>query len=218
MQCRRKCRLDRYKKQHKIQAVQPFQTLVVFAGKALYMIAQRQHMLLERRLPDHVVIGTDILLIRRQADLGVDDHLLVTRQHDQNVWLKTLAIRALEVNLGLVFAAFLKPCMLQNPLQNQLAPVALGFLAFQGSGQVGRFITQAQVQLLQALQLFTEGKAFAGFLLIAFFDALFKRLNAFFEGVEQLPQALIAGFGEALLALVKDLARQFGELCAQFIP
>ena len=161
LQCRRKGRLDRYEQQHEIQAMQPFQTLVVLAGEPLHMIAQRQHVLLERGLADHIVIGTDILLIRRQADLGVDHYLFVTRQHDQYVGLEALAIGALEADLGLVFAALLQARVLKHPLQNQFAPVALGFLAFEGTGQVGRLITQAQVQLLQALQLFTEGETLA---------------------------------------------------------
>jgi hypothetical protein len=98
-------------------------------------------MLLERRLPDHIVIGPYILLIRGEADLGVDHHLLVARQHDQHVRLEALAIRALEADLGLVLTALLKPGMFQHPLQNQLAPVALGLLALEGAGEVGGFVT-----------------------------------------------------------------------------
>ena len=135
-------------------------------------------MLLECHLPNDIVIGTYVLLIRREADLGVDHYLFVTRQHDQDIRLKTLTVRPLEADLCLVLAALLKPCVFKHPLQNQLTPVTLGFLAFEGAGQVGGFITQAQIELLQALQLFTQRKSFPGFLLIAFFDTLFKRLNA----------------------------------------
>lgn len=114
--------------------------------------------------------------------------------------------------MGLVFTAFFQAGMLQHPLKDQLAPVALGFLAFQSLGQVVGFVGQAQVELLQALKLFAQGKTFAGFLLIAFFHAFFKRLDALLERVEQLAQMLLAGLGEALLALVEDFGGHVGKL------
>lgn len=80
-------------------------------------------MLFERGL---VVVG-DKLLVRRKADLGVHHHLFVAGQHDQHVGLETLAVSALEADLGLVFAAFFQASMFQHPLEDQLAPVALGF-------------------------------------------------------------------------------------------
>jgi hypothetical protein len=58
--------------------------------------------------------------------------------------------------------------MLQHPLEDQLAPVALGFLALEGLGEVGGFVGQAQVELLQALQLLAQREALAGLLLVAF--------------------------------------------------
>ncbi|MCY1446319.1 hypothetical protein D9M71_628750 [compost metagenome] len=76
--------------------------------------------------------------------------------------------------------------MLQHPLQHQLAPVALGLLPFQGAGEVGGFVAQALVELLQALQLLAQGEAFAGFLLIAFLHPFLEGLDAFLERVEQL--------------------------------
>ena len=174
-------------------------------------------MLFKRRLADHVVIGTDKLLIRRQADFGVDHHLLVARQQDQHVRLKALAIRPFKADLGLILAALFEPGMLKHPLQNQLAPVALGLLPFQGARQVGGFVAQAQVKLLQTLQLFAQREALTGFLLITFFNALFERLNALFKRVEQLAQTLIAGLRKTLFALIKNLAGQFRKLRAQFI-
>ncbi|MCY1182414.1 hypothetical protein D9M73_229730 [compost metagenome] len=104
--------------------------------------------------------------------------------------------------------------MLQHPLQNQLTPVTLGLLALQRLGQVGGLIAQAQVELLQALQLLGQGKALAGLLLVAVFNTLLKRLDALLERVEQLAETLLAGFGEALFTLVKDLGRHFRELRA----
>ena len=165
-----------------------------------------------------VVIGRDVLLIGREADLGVDHHLLVARQINDHVRLEALAIRAFEIDLGLVLAALLQPRVLKHPLKNQLAPVALGFLALEGAGQVGGFVAQAQVELLQALQLLGQGETLAGFGLIAFFHAFFEGLDAFFQRIEQLPQALLAGFGKTLLALIEDLPGQLGKLRTQLIP
>ncbi|MNN00062.1 hypothetical protein D3C81_1126450 [compost metagenome] len=108
--------------------------------------------------------------------------------------------------------------MLQHPLEDQLAPVTLGLLALQRLGQVGGLIAQAQVELLQALQLLGQGEALAGFLLVAVFNPLLERLDALLERVEQLPQVLLAGLGEALLTLVEDLGRHFRKLGAQLIP
>jgi hypothetical protein len=107
--------------------------------------------------------------------------------------------------------------MFQHPLEDQFAPVALGFLPFQGAGQVGGFVTQAQVELLQALQLLGQREALAGFSLIAFFHAFFKGLDALLQRVEQLPQALLTGFGKTLFALIEDLSGQLGELRAQLV-
>ena len=218
LQGRRKRRFDGHEKQDEIQAVQAFQALVVLAGQALHMIAQRQHMLLERRLADRLVIGADVLLVGGQADLGVHHHLLVARQQDQHIRLETLAVRPFQADLGLVLAALLQPGMLKHPLENQLAPVALGLLALECPGQVGRLIAQAQVQLLQALQLLAQGEAFASFLLITFFHAFFEGLNAFLQRVEQLSEALLAVFGKPRLALVEDLRGHFGKLRTQLIP
>jgi hypothetical protein len=170
-----------------------------------------------RRLADHFVFRRNILLIRREADLGVDHHLLVARQHDQHVRLEALAVRPLEADLGLVLAAFLQAGMFQHALEDQFAPVALGFLPFEGAGQVGGFVRQTQVQLLQALQLLGQREALAGFSLIAFFHAFFKGLDAFLQRVEQLPEALLTGFGKTLFALIEDLAGQLGELRAQLV-
>ena len=119
--------------------------------------------------------------------------------------------------MRLVFAALLQPRVLQHAFQNQFTPVALGFLAFECPGKVGGFIAQSQVQLLKALQLLAQREAFARFLLITLLNALFKRLNALFEGVKQLPQALVTGLGKALLALIENLAGQLRELRAQLI-
>jgi hypothetical protein len=103
------------------------------------------------------------LLVGREADLGVDHHLLVARQINDHVRLETLAVRPLEIDLGLVLAALLQPGMLKHPLQNQFTPVTLGFLPFQGAGQVGGFVAQPQIQLLQALQLLGQGETLPGF-------------------------------------------------------
>ncbi len=142
-------------------------------------------MLLERSLADHLVSRADILLIGRQADLGVHHHLLVPWQQDQHVWLETLAIGALEADLGLVLTALFQAGMLEYPLQNQLAPVTLGFLALERLGQVGGFITQAQVQLLQAFQFLAQGEALTGLGLITFLNALFKGQDALLQRIEQ---------------------------------
>ena len=107
--------------------------------------------------------------------------------------------------------------MLQNLLQYQFAPVALGLLALQGTGQIGRFVAQTLVQLLQPLQLSGQGKALAGLVLIAFFDALLEGLDALFQRLEQLSQPLMGGLAEALLTLVEDPAGELGELRAQFV-
>ena len=107
--------------------------------------------------------------------------------------------------------------MLQHSFQDQFAPVALGFLPLQGLGQVGGLVTQAQVELLQALQFLAQGETFAGFLLVTFFHPFLEGLDALLERVEQLAEVLLAGLGEALLALIEDLGGHFGELGAQFI-
>ena len=107
--------------------------------------------------------------------------------------------------------------MLQHPLQHQLAPVALSLLALERTGQIGRLVAQALVELLQTLQFLAQGKALARFLLITLIDALLECLDALLEWVEQLAEALLAGLRETLLALIEDLRRQFGELGAQLV-
>ncbi|MNL28974.1 hypothetical protein D3C87_1506440 [compost metagenome] len=107
--------------------------------------------------------------------------------------------------------------MLQHPLQNQLAPVALGFLPFQGPGQVGCFIAQAQVQRLQPLQFLGQGETLTGFGLITLLDAFFEGLDAFLQRVQQLPQTLLTGFGKTLLTLVEDFAGQLRKLRTQLV-
>jgi hypothetical protein len=107
--------------------------------------------------------------------------------------------------------------MFQHPLQHQFPPVALGFLPLQGAGQVGRFIAQALIELLQTFKLLTQGEALTGFLMVALLDAFFEGLDAFLERIEQLAKALLAGLGKALLALVEDLPGQLGELRTQLI-
>ncbi|MNM93802.1 hypothetical protein D3C81_1061880 [compost metagenome] len=197
--------------------MQAFEAVVVLAGQAFDVVAQRQHVLLERGLGDLAVVGGNVLLIGGQADLGVDHHLLVARQHDQHVGLEALAIGTLEADLGLVLAALLQPRVFQHPLQNQFAPVALGLLTLERLGQVGGFIAQAQVELLQAFQLLGQREALAGFLLVAVFDAFFEGLDALLERIEQLPQMLVAGLGKALLALIEYLGGHFGELRPQLV-
>src|SRR5690606_861523 len=61
------------------------------------------------------------------------------------------------------------------------------------------------------------GEALAGFVLVALLHSLLKGLDALLERVEQLAEALLAGLGEALLALVEDLPGQLGELRAQLV-
>ncbi|MNT18946.1 hypothetical protein D3C72_1541770 [compost metagenome] len=121
--------------------MQAIEALVILAGQAFDVITQRQHVLLDGDLADGLVLSRHILLIGRQADLGVDHHLLVTRQHDQHVRLEALAVSTLEADLSLVLAAFLQPRVLKYPLKDQLPPVTLGFLALERLGQVGGLIT-----------------------------------------------------------------------------
>ncbi|MCY1281530.1 hypothetical protein D9M70_303400 [compost metagenome] len=174
-------------------------------------------MLFQGQVAGGLVLGGDQRLVGGQADLGVHHHLLVPRQLDQHVGLEALALGALQADLGLVLAALLQAGVFQDPLQHQLAPVALGLLPFQGTGEVGGFVAQALVELLQALQLLAQGEAFAGFLLIAFLHPLLEGLDALLERIEQLAEALLAGFGETLLAFVEDLPGQLGELRAQVV-
>ncbi|MNI38691.1 hypothetical protein D3C73_928440 [compost metagenome] len=197
--------------------MQAIEALVILAGQAFDVIAQRQDVLLDGDLADGLVFSRDVLLIGRQADLGVDHHLLVARQINDHVRLEALAVRPLEIDLSLVLAALLQPRMLEHALKNQLAPIALGLLPFQGAGQVGGFIAQAQIQLLQALQLLGQGETLTGLVLIAFLDTFFEGLDAFLEWIEQLPQALLAGFGKTLLALIENFPRQLGKLRAQLV-
>lgn len=155
------------------------------------------------------------LLVRREADLGVHHHLLVAGQHDQHIRLETLTIGAFQADLGLVFAALFQAGMFQHTFEDKLTPVTLGFLALQGLGKVGGFVGQAQVELLQALQLLAQREALAGLLLVAFLHAFFEGLDALLERVEQLAKVLLAGLGEALLAFVENLGGHVGELGAQ---
>ena len=173
---------------------------------------------LECLLADYLVIGGNKLLVSRQADLGVHHHLLVAGQADQHVRLEALAIRRSQADLGFILAALLQAGMLEHALEHQLAPVALGLLALQGAGQVGGFLAQAQVQLLQALQFPGQRETLTGLGLIALFHALLEGLDAFLERVEQLPQALLARLSKTLLAFIEDLPGQLGELCAQIVP
>ena len=174
LQRRRERRFDRHEQQHEIQAVQAVETLVVLARQAFDMGAQGQHMLLEGDLADGLIISRHVLLVSRQADLGVDHHLLVARQVDDDVRLEPLAVRPFERDLGLVLAAFLQARVFQHPLKDQLTPVALGFLPLECAGQVGGFVAQPQVQLLQALQLLGQRETLPRLSLVAFFDTLFE--------------------------------------------
>lgn len=217
LQRRRKRRFDRHEQQNEIKAVQAFQTLVVLAGQAFDVIAQRQHVLLDCDLPESVVVGSHVLLIRGKTHLGVHHHLLVARQVNDHVGLEALAIRAFEIDLSLVLAALLQTGVFEHPFENQLTPVALGFLAFEGTGEVGGFVAQTQVERLQALQFLGQRETLASLGLITFFHAFFEGLNAFLERIQQLAEALLAGLGKALLALIEDLPGQLGKLRAQFI-
>ena len=217
LQGRRKRGFDRHEEQNEIEAVQALQAFVILAGQAFDVIAQGQYVLLDCDLPERVVLGRDVLLIRRETDLGVDHYLFVAWQINDHVWLETLTIRAFEIDLRLVLAALLQTCVFQHAFENQLAPIALGFLAFKGTGQVRGFVTQTQIERLQTLQFLGQRKAFAGLGLVTFFHTFFEGLNAFFQRIEQLTEALLAGFGKALFTLVEDLARQLGELRPQFI-
>ncbi|MOA65585.1 hypothetical protein D3C78_1920300 [compost metagenome] len=67
--------------------------------------------------------------------------------------------------------------------------------------------------MLQALQLLAQGETLTGFLLVAFFNPFFEGLDSFLQRVEQLPQALLAGFGKSLFALIEDLPGHLGKLC-----
>ncbi|MDT4817547.1 hypothetical protein FQZ97_506260 [compost metagenome] len=207
----------RHEEQHEVQAVQALQALVVLHREALEVAAQRQHVLLQRQLAHRLVLGGNQLLVGGQADLGVDHHLLVARQLDQHVRLETLAVAGTQADLGVVFAALLQPGVLEDPLEHQLAPVALGLLPLERAAEAGRLVAQALIELLQAFQFLGQGKALARLLLITLLDALLEGLDALAQRIEQLAEALLAGLGEALLALVEDLPGQLGELRAQFV-
>src|SRR3989344_1171260 len=174
-------------------------------------------MLFERQLSAGVVLCGNILLVRSEADLGVHHHLLVAGQLNQHIRLEAFTIGALKADLGLILAAFLQAGVFQHAFQHQFAPVTLSFLALERSGQVGRLIAQTLVELLQTLQLLTQGKAFTGFLLIAFFHTFFEGLDALLERIKQLAELLLAGLGKTLLALIKDLPGQFSKLRTQLI-
>ena len=212
LQRRGKGRFDRHEQQYEIQAVQAVETFVVLPGQTFNVIAQGQDVLLDGDLADGLVFCGNVLLIRREADLGVDHHLLVARQVNDDVRLEALAVRALEIDLGLILAPFFQPGMFEHSLEDQFAPVTLGFLPFQCAGQVGGFVTQSQIELLQTLQLLGQREALPGFSLVALFDAFFKGLDALLQWVEQLPQALLTGFGKTLFTLIEDFPRQLGEL------
>src|SRR5690606_29688131 len=174
-------------------------------------------MLTQRCLARRLVRRGNRLLVSLQADLGIDNDLPLAGQANQHIGLQTLAIGPLETDLGFVFAALVQAGMLEYPLQHQLAPVALLFLSLQGTTETRRLVTQALVELLQALQLMTQRKTLARLLLVALLDPLLEGLDAFLEWLQQLSEALLTVLGETLLALLEDLPCQLGKLCTQAV-
>ena len=174
LQRRRERSFDRHEKQDEIQTLQPLKSLIVLERQALQMVAQGLHVLLECQHTAAFILGADHRLVGGQADLGVHHDLLVAGQLNQDVGLKAFAIGALETDLSMVFAAFFEAGMLEHPFEDQLAPVALSLLPLQRASQVGRFITEALIELLQPLQLLGQGKALTRLVLVALLDTLLE--------------------------------------------
>src|SRR5690606_15993720 len=125
-------------------------TLVILAGEPLEMAPQGHQVLFQGLLAGNLVYRHYILLVSIETDLGVDYHLPVPWQTDQNVRLESFPAAALQADLSLILPPLFQPGVLQYPLQHQLAPVALGLLPLQRPSQVGRLVAQALIELLQS--------------------------------------------------------------------
>ena len=98
------------------------------------------------------------MLIGQQRYLGVDNEVALVWQVHHHVRAQQLAVAVPIAALGVVFHALTQAGFFQHPLQDQFPPVTLDFLVtFECPGEVGSFLGDLAIQVLERLDLAAQG-------------------------------------------------------------
>src|SRR3546814_13531934 len=86
-------------------------------------------------------------LIRSECGFGVDRQAAVLEQRDDHIRLRPAAVFSRMAFLGAVLVPLAQAAVFPHPLQNQLAPIALGLARpLQRRGQIARILTQGLIE------------------------------------------------------------------------
>ncbi len=141
----------------------------------------------------------------------------VFRQVHGNV-RAALAVLGAVAFLHIVFLALAQPGRFQHPLQDQLAPGALGLArALERGGEVLGVLAERLIERHQLAHLLAERGAVAGLLVVDGFDLGLELAQLLLQRVEQLTEVAAVLLGEALALLFQDVVGQVLELDRQIL-
>ena len=134
--------------------------------------------------PFFVALGVAGTFIGGERDLRVHDDRFAARQVDDEIRTLRCAVLGAQHGLDLVFASVLQAGSLQQPLDDQLAPIALALgVALDGACQMVGLVADFIAQRLKLPHLFQQAGGLLGTVLVHLVDP-------FPETVELFPQRL----------------------------
>ena len=170
----------------------------------------------QRRLLCFRGFTVEVTLIGHQRHFGVNNDLFVLRQVNHHIRLITALLFIFQADLGGEFMAFPQTGGFQDTGKNRFPPVPLHFvIAFQGIGEIDRFLCHPQIELLQTLNFMCQGVPFTAFLAVTFLNLPVKVIQLFTERAQQHRQALAVEFIRPAAALFKDAGSQVFKLGIQ---
>ena len=166
--------------------------------------------------PRSLVLGARAVDEGRERHLRVDDDPFPLGQVEDHVGPQVVARSVLEVVLRVVVHPFDEVRVVENRLQNHLAPVALDLrIALERVGQIGGLGRDAAVQLHQVAQLVLQRAALLGLRRVDLLHPLAELRDVLPERLQQQIHRLAVGLFELLRLLAQNLGRQRLELQPQ---
>ncbi len=205
--------LDRDEEKNEIGGFDAGQRGIVFGRQLLDVPFERLRMLFGRNGAFFVLLRAALPLVGIERNFGIDDDLAFAGQIEHHVGLQAAAFLRRVGKLRVEVLSFDQPGFFQHGLEDHLAPVAarLG-LAFERTGQIGRFARDRLVQFAEALHFGAQLGARIVFLAVGLFHLGAEFFQPLGERTEQLFELRAVLFGEALRFVFEDAVREILDL------
>ena len=155
----------------------------------------------------------DVLVVRLERGLGVDDHGAVTRQLHDHIGAQPTVVVVHHHGLLRVLRALLQAALLEDALEHQLSPRTLGpAVSGERTREVHGIFIDALARLHHLLELRTQGHTVLDVTTMRLLHALLQLLDLLAERIGHLAEVQLGVRRKLVRVLLEDLGGDAVEL------